>query len=208
VIGYWLVIAIAALAVVAVLIAILVDDEDTANRAKASIASIALFGASRLPDGSDWVAALRNQPGAPVEILDRTTGAVDLADLAWLDLAHDAAISFDAAIVALPSAAPGTDHDLGTWEQALATALFELHAHRIEVVVLIPAIARETATEAVPDSAPASRWHATVARLTSAAGAMLLIVGDSPDEGERADDVAASARAWFLHGPVAEDDAH
>ena len=101
-----------------------------------------------------------------------------------------AAEGFAAAIVALPAAAPGDD-DAAAWEDALASTLSDLRRRDIATIVLV------STAEHPADAEPSHRWHATVARLATAAGALVLTTGENGGASSEADAVADGALAWI-----------
>jgi hypothetical protein len=190
--GYWVVIAMVLVAVIAVLYAVLAESESHPDHVRpgADTPLVVLMG-TRAIDGSaevhspPWPERVRTALTGAVEVYDATVPSARVSDYHGADLVAIFRPPPAVAVIWL-----GIDDfllgtELGTFERGLGHLLSSLAAERISLVTLaLPDLASLLAEDgATPEDIVAARaeirrWNATITRLATAYHARLLTTAD------------------------------
>ncbi len=186
--GYWIVVAMVLVAVVAVLIVVLADgDARTANSsATRDIPLVVLIGSSAALDAGaaspqPWTERVRQKLGTNAEVYDATVPVARASNFDGADLIEVFHRTPALAVIWLGADDFLLGTDLGTFERSVGHLLATLAAHRVSLLAIaLPDLAsliepnQRAEEEHVAVRAELRRWNATLARLSSAHQARLI----------------------------------
>ncbi len=211
--GYWVVIAMVIVAVIAVLFAVMTESEHRLARYPASngMPLVVLIGTRATADAQTalsppWTERVRSALNRSVEVYDATVPSARIHDYSGSDI-----IAIFRRPPALAVIWLGIDDfllgtDLGTFERGLGHLLGSLAAEHISLVTIAlpdlePLIAQGEATkeEIIAARAEIRRWNATIARLATAYRARLLTGAEILPGVERLSLIGAHEQGrWFI----------
>jgi hypothetical protein len=192
--GYWIVVAMVLVAVVAVLMVVLAEsDARTANSSATSdtplvvlIGSSAAFEAGAASP-QPWTERVRQKLGDNAEVYDATVPVARASHFDGADLIAVFHRTPALAVIWLGADDFLLGTDLGTFERSVGHLLATLAAHQIRLLTialpdLAPLIASNESSGEEPAAVHAElrRWNATLARLASAHQARLISSAEIP----------------------------